>query len=37
LDFASKLWPAGLILLGLIVLLMGFRKKKITTNSAEED
>ncbi len=29
LDFASKLWPAGLILLGLIVLLMGFRKKKV--------
>ena len=37
LDFASKLWPAGLILLGLIVLVMGFRKKKITTNPVEED
>ena len=32
LDYASKLWPAGLILLGLIVLLMGFRKKKNNPN-----
>lgn len=27
LDFAAKLWPAALILLGLIVLILGFRKK----------
>jgi len=29
MQWVSKLWPAGLILLGLIVLVMGFRKKQV--------
>ena len=37
LDFASKLWPAALILLGLIVLLMGFRKKKVEQIRLRQD
>lgn len=28
MQWVSRLWPAGLILLGLIVLIMGFRKKQ---------
>ena len=33
LAFAAKLWPPALIVLGLIILISGFRKKK---NVAEE-
>jgi hypothetical protein len=36
-EFASKLWPAGLILLGLIVLLMGFRRKKKSPDPVVEN